>query len=151
MMAKRTALEILAEIQAKHPLNASNAVDHVKLALCPPDRQDAVTEQLLGPDGGYVGAKRLDDGSYAVVQRLYATAAIGLGVIDGMITNRYCFSDLNHCLSAWEQLKSQTDEPEGWIARRPERSEDKEREFQRTLAAFRAREALKGDDSSFEP
>lgn len=151
-MAKLTALEIFEKNRANHPLPPGAPVDHIKNALCPPDQQDDMTAILLGPECGYVGAKKLDDGSYAVVQRLYATAAIGLGVdCFGMISNRYCFEDLHACLSAWEGLKSRNDEPEGWIARRPERPEDKEAEFQRTLAKFREQEALKGNEPSFEP
>lgn len=149
-MAKLTALEILEKNRDNHPLPPGTPVDHIKTALCPPDRQDDMTATLLG--SGFVGAKKLDDGSYAVVQRLYATAAIGLGVdCLGTIKNRYCFEDLHACLSAWEELKTRNDEPEGWIARRPERPEDKEAEFQRTLAKFREQEALKAKESSFEP
>lgn len=149
-MAKPTALEVLAKNQAEHPLPHGAPVDHIKNVLCPPDRQDDITATLL--EGGYVGAKKLEDGSYAVVQRLFSTAAIGLGVdCFGMINNRYCFKDLQDCLSAWEELKTRNDEPEGWIARRPERPEDKEAEFQRTLAKFREQEALKANGSSFEP
>lgn len=151
-MAKLTAQEVLELNHANHPLPAGAPVDHIKNALCPPDRQDDMTAMLLGPNCGYVGAKKLDDGSYAVVQRLYATAAIGLGVdCFGMISNRYCFEDLHACLSAWEELKTRNDEPEGWIARRPERPEDKEAEYQRTLAKFREQEALKNSGPSFEP
>jgi hypothetical protein len=148
-MAKRTALEILQENEAKHPLREGAVVDHVKHALCPPDRQDATTEKLI--EGGYAGAKRLDDGTYVVVQKLFSTAAIGFVDSIGVIEKRYCFRDLLDCLSAWEDLKTRDSEPEGWIARRPERPEDKEREFQRTLAEFRAREAAKDSGSSFEP
>jgi hypothetical protein len=150
-MKKRTALEILQDAEAKHPLREGAVVDHVKRALCPPDRQDAMTEKLLGEDFRYAGAKRLDDDTYVVVQKLYSTAAIGFVDSIGVINKRYCFSNLLDCLSAWDDLKTCNDEPEGWIARRPERPEDKEREFQRTLAAFRAREAAKDSGSSFEP
>jgi hypothetical protein len=150
-MTKRTALEILQQNESEHPLRKGAVVDHVKLALCPPDRQDAMTEKLLGKDYGYTGAKRLDDGTYVVVQKLFSTAAIGFVDSIGVMEKRYCFRDLLDCLSAWEDLKSCKDEPEGWIARRPERPEDKEREFQRTLAEFRAREAAKDSGSSFEP
>lgn len=149
-MSKPSLLELLEKNQADHPMPHGASLDPIQKVLCPPDRQDDITETLL--NSGYVGAKKLDDGSYAVVQRLYSTAAIGLGVdCFGMINNRYCFRDLGDCLAAWEGLKSRSDEPEGWIARRPERPEDKEREFQRSLAAFRAREAAKGNESSFEP
>jgi hypothetical protein len=151
-MAKLTALEVLAKNQDDHPLPLGAPVDHIKNVLCPQDRQDDLTAMLLGPDCGFVGAKRLDDGSYAVVQRLFSTAAIGLGVdCFGMFSNRYCFQNLQDCLSAWEELKTRDDEPEGWIARRPERPEDKEAEYQRTLAKFREQEALKANGSSFEP
>lgn len=149
-MSKLSVLEILEKNQAEHPLPKGASLDLIQQVLCPPDRQDAITESLLS--SGYVGAKKLDDGSYAVVQRLYSTAAIGLGVDHlGMISNRYCFRNLGDCLAEWEGLKSRSDEPEGWIARRPERPEDKEREFQRSLAEFRAREAAKGNEPSFEP
>jgi hypothetical protein len=151
-MAKLTAAEVLALNEAKHPLPFGAPVDHIKQSLRPPEQQDEITEYLLGPDCGFVGAKRLEDGSYAVVQRLFATAAIGLGVEqNGMFSTRYCFEDLHACLSAWDELKSCKDEPEGWIARRPERAEDKEAEYQRTLAKFREQEALKANGSSFEP
>lgn len=154
-MAKFTAaqaLEALHKNDADHPLPFGKPVDHIKNALCPPDQQDDMTAQLLSPDCGYLGAKKLEDGSYAVIQRLFSTAAIGLGVdCYGMISNRYCFRDLSDCLAAWDELKSCSDEPEGWIARRPERPEDKEAEYQRSLAKFLAQEALKNNGPSFEP
>jgi hypothetical protein len=91
----------------------------VQKILRPADRQDEMTAWLLKEDC-YLGAKRLDDGSYAVFMRLAFTHAIALGCDRFSWLRRFCYSDLNLCLGAFEELKTKDDQPEGWIARRPE-------------------------------
>ncbi len=73
----------------------------------------------------FLGAKRLEDGSYAGVQRLMFTTAICIGVTPmTAFQRRYCFNDLGQCLHSYSEIKQLGDEPEGWIARRPKVEED---------------------------
>lgn len=89
--------------------------------LNPPDCQDENTDLIRAMGAGvYEGVKRLPDGSYAVLMRLCFTHAIALGVTGSGITTRFCYSDRTAILHEWENLQTKDDEPEGWIARRPE-------------------------------
>lgn len=89
----------------------------------PKDQQDDFTAWMLKENEGiYIGAKRLPDGSYAGIMKLAFTEAICLGVTrDCPAEKRYCFhpSNFTDMLLAFYKLKSQNDEPAGWISARP--------------------------------
>lgn len=92
-------------------------------------------EKLLNPDGdgqqdeftkkmrdelGYVGAKRLSDGTYIGLQPLMFTLAICMGVNRySAYTRRYCYESGPDCLTAYQNITSKDDVPTGWIAKRP--------------------------------
>jgi hypothetical protein len=92
--------------------------------LNPKELQDDFT-QWMRDEALFLGAKRLEDGSYAGVQRLMFTTAICIGVTPmTAFQRRYCFNDLGQCLHSYSEIKQLGDEPEGWIARRPKIEED---------------------------
>lgn len=85
-----------------------------------PGEQDAFTEWMRG-EASFIGAKRLPDGTYAGVMSLLFTHAICLGVTPMLAyRKRYCYEDASACLHEYEQLQAFDDEPEGWVARRPQ-------------------------------
>lgn len=90
----------------------------IEAILNPPAQQDDFTRDLL--EMGYSAAKRLPDGSYAVLDRLLTTTAICLGVDGTGWERRFCYQDTAQCIHEWIALQTRHDEPEGWIARRPE-------------------------------
>lgn len=145
-MSLKRFYQTYEETQKSHPLSLDADMSPLEKAMNPPDRQDDVTEKLRHPDYGFVGAKRLDDGSYAAIVRLFTTVAICTGVSTWGYERRYCYKNLNLCLEAYEGLKGQADVPEGWIARRPEMPEDAERAYQKSLAEHRARNNLDSPD-----
>lgn len=82
-------------------------------------QQDDFTEWMLGPDAGFVGAKRLPDGTYAGVLPLLHTHAICLGVSHTeFYRKRFCYADTPVCLHEFGKLATIHDEPVGWVARR---------------------------------
>lgn len=91
----------------------------VETILCPPDQQDEFTAWMLSKEGGFRGAKRLPDGTYAGVMKLAFTTAIAMQVKGLLYGDRYCFDEYGDCLMAFSKLKSHLDEPVGWIASRP--------------------------------
>lgn len=96
-------------------------MESVQDTLNPADRQDDFTEWMRS-ECGFIAAKRLDDGSYAGIRPLIYTHAICLGVTEVTAhMKRFCFDDAPACLHEWSKLTRATDEPQGWIARRPER------------------------------
>lgn len=85
-----------------------------------PDQQDEFTEWMRSGEAGFAGAKRLPDGSYAGVRPLLYTHAICLGVTrDVAYQKRFCYEDATACLQEYAQLSSVSDEPAGYVARRP--------------------------------
>lgn len=85
-----------------------------------PGQQDDFTKWMRS-DASFVGAKRLADGTYAGVLPLMFTHAICLGVTPlCAYQKRFCYEDTVVCLHEFSQLTSFDDEPEGWIARRPD-------------------------------
>lgn len=85
-----------------------------------PGQQDEFTEWMRGPKARFVGAKRLQDGTYAGVQPLMFTYAICLGVThEAAYQKRFCYEDTAVCLHEYSQLACINDEPSGWVARRP--------------------------------
>lgn len=96
-------------------------MESVQETLNPPDRQDAFTRWMRS-ECGFIAAKRLDDGSYAGIQPLLFTHAICIGVTQvSAYTKRFCYEDGPTCLHEWRELKQFSDEPTGWVARRPDR------------------------------
>lgn len=94
-------------------------MESVQETLNPTGRQDDFT-RWMRRSGGFIAAKRLDDGGYAGIQPLLFTHAICLGVTETTAyTNRFCFEDGATCLHEWSRLSMLTDEPVGWVARRP--------------------------------
>lgn len=92
----------------------------LKDVLCPPSTQDDLTEWLMSEEGGFIYAKRLEDGTYAGVLQLAFTYAICTGLTRCNIERRYCFErPITNCLWAFKHLKSFNDEPTGWISSRP--------------------------------
>jgi hypothetical protein len=93
--------------------------------LRPASQQDDFTETMMGEDYGFVAAKRLEDGTYVGLQRLFSTIAICIDVQPFQsFSRRYCYRDLGECLKAFSILETGSDVPEGWVARRPETPED---------------------------
>lgn len=91
----------------------------------PTNQRDSLTRVLRDQYGPtYLAARRLPDGSYALLSRLFTTVAIHLGVDELGWQRRFCYQDMAECLHAWEHLQTRADEPEGWIARRPKVEED---------------------------
>lgn len=85
-----------------------------------PGEQDEFTEWMRSAAAGFVGAKRLPDGTYAGVLPLMFTYAICLGVTyEAAYHKRYCYDDTPTCLHEYSKLSSFKDEPTGWVARRP--------------------------------
>ena len=68
----------------------------------------------------YEWARVLDDGSIAAVGRLFYTTALYLGMDRCGWERRFCYADSLQALEVLCALKSEDDEPEGWVARRPE-------------------------------
>lgn len=97
----------------------------IQQVMNPPDRQDDFTRKLRTPDYGFVGAKRLDDGTYVGLQRLITTLAICIGIGPyTSYTKRYCFDDISVCLAEYEKIETPDYVPEGWVARRPKVDSD---------------------------
>lgn len=91
----------------------------VNETLNPPGQQDEFTAWMRS-NAAFVGAKRLADGTYAGVLPLLFTHAICLGVTPEVAYHkRYCYQDTPTCLHEYSKLASFSDEPTGWVARRP--------------------------------
>lgn len=91
----------------------------VSETLNPIDQQDEFTAWMRS-NATFIGAKRLPDGSYAGVLPLLFTYAICLGVTpEFSYQKRFCYEDTATCLHEFSQLSSFSDEPVGWVARRP--------------------------------
>ena len=92
-------------------------MNNMETVLFPPDRQDDFTDWLRD-ECGYIGTKRLDDGSYAAIMPLITTIAIAFDVDKTGYGARYCFEDTATCLAELEQITCRTYVPKGWIAKR---------------------------------
>lgn len=68
----------------------------------------------------YQWVRVLPDGSIAAVHRLTTTTAVFLGMDRCGWERRYCYEDSLQALEVLYALQSEDDEPEGWVARRPE-------------------------------
>lgn len=76
--------------------------------------------QSLKDENDYLDVKVLPDGSIAILMELLFTRAICLGVNRYGWTNRFCFADKALATQRFSELQSEDDEPQGYIARRPE-------------------------------
>jgi hypothetical protein len=86
---------------------------------------DLATEAALNdPENLYLCWRRLEDGTYVALGRLMYTTALYIGVNATGAERRYCFTTLGNALGEYHDLQRGTDEPMGWIARRPETPED---------------------------
>lgn len=69
---------------------------------------------------GYERARILPDGSVAAIGELLTTRAIFLGCTMHGWERRYCFADRELADKRFAELKSEDDEPQGYIAKRPQ-------------------------------
>lgn len=69
---------------------------------------------------GYRAARVLPDGSVAALLDLLFTRAICLGVNGESWTRRFCFEDRALADRRYAELVSEDDEPQGYVARRPQ-------------------------------
>ncbi|MBB4861237.1 hypothetical protein HNP46_000048 [Pseudomonas nitritireducens] len=90
----------------------------------PPEAQDEHTAFLRAQ--GYRGAKRLEDGTYAVLIQLFSTVAIGLHVTRSSLGLRFCFSSFVDGMAQWEQLTTSNAELEDFLTARPVDLKDRE-------------------------
>jgi hypothetical protein len=77
--------------------------------------------------GDYLDVRVLPDGSVAAVGNLLTTRALFLGCSAWGWERRFCFSDRTLALLRFQELQSENDIPEGFIASRPEMAEEIER------------------------
>ena len=71
--------------------------------------------------GSYSHLRRLEDGTIIGIGRLMFTTAIFVDMNEWGWTRRFCFDDPALALAEYLRLRTDDDEPAGWIARRPER------------------------------
>lgn len=83
--------------------------------------------QLNDPANRYLRWRQLADGTYIAVGELMFTRALFVGVNPWSFERRYCFADRHLADEQFDLLQSGEDEPQGWIARRPETLEDLEK------------------------
>ena len=81
---------------------------------------DAQIELMMSENPSYLRARRLDDGSVAVLASLMYTMAICLGVSENssFTTRRFCYDDFALVGPVFDSLKSDLDIPDGWVASR---------------------------------
>lgn len=87
----------------------------------------AASQQLaeeVRAQGVYLAVRVLPDGSVAALMELMYTRSILLGVSLWSWERRFCFADRSLANRRFYALQSEDDEPEGWVARRPEKPED---------------------------
>lgn len=69
---------------------------------------------------GYHHVRRLPDGTIVGLNRLIYTHALYVGLDATSYRRRYCYENLVDAIGAVQEMTSGEDEPQGWIARRPE-------------------------------
>lgn len=72
---------------------------------------------LWGPPH-HLASRELPDGSVAALVQLFTTTAIVLGCHGFVYESRFCFADPALARQRFAELKSEDDEPAGYIARR---------------------------------
>lgn len=80
-----------------------------------------ITPELLKriqEHGAYLNVRALEDGSIVAIGDLIFTRAIYMDVELNGWGRRFCFEDRALADSEFDRLKSELDEPIGWIARR---------------------------------
>lgn len=86
------------------------------------DELDAPTFELVEAlRKDYPAVRVLEDGSIAVLTRLYSTMAVCLGVDRHGWATRFCYTDPIKAIEVLCALKSEDDVPEGWVSSRPKR------------------------------
>jgi hypothetical protein len=73
----------------------------------------------LEASGDYERVRVLPDASVAALGQLLYTKAIHLGCTRGGWTRRYCFEDHALANARFDELMSEDDDPQGYIASRP--------------------------------
>lgn len=77
-----------------------------------------LAKQMLG--WGHLKARVLPDGSVAGLIDLLTTRVIVLGCTEDGWSRRFCFADRSLADQRFAELQSEDDEPQGYIARRPQ-------------------------------
>lgn len=85
-----------------------------------PHPQSTDSELVEWLRGCYRLVRVLPDGSIAGLDSLMFTTGIMLGMTRWGYETRFCFESPKLAEQRFYELQSQDDEPEGWIARRPE-------------------------------
>jgi hypothetical protein len=70
--------------------------------------------------GEYEHVRMLEDGTIIGLGRLMYTVALFVNMDLTGYEKRYCFKDPALAVKAYQTMQKGDDEPEGWIARRPE-------------------------------
>lgn len=84
-----------------------------------PGAQDAFTQRMR-QELGFIGAKRLEDGTYVGLQPLLFTLAICVGVTEqAAYQRRYCYEDASEAIGNYERMNSRDFTPSGYVATRP--------------------------------
>lgn len=71
-------------------------------------------------DGSYLDVRALEDGTIVGIGRLLYTTAVYVDMNEWGWSQRFCFDDRELAASEYQKLKTKSDEPSGWIARRPQ-------------------------------
>lgn len=70
--------------------------------------------------GEYKAVRKLEDGTIIGLGLLFYTVALYVNMDLCGFEKRYCFDDPQKAIDAYNNMKTGDDEPEGWIAKRPE-------------------------------
>ena len=81
---------------------------------------DEALLQRIVEMGGYEQVRVLEDGTIIGIGRLMFTRAIYVNLNLWGFEKRFCFEDPELAMVEFLKMQSGDDEPEGWIARRPE-------------------------------
>ncbi len=83
-----------------------------------PDEATKLAADLTERESCYI-CRALPDNTVACTFNLMFTRAIILGVSEYGFRRRFCFEDRDLAMQRFLELSSETDEPAGYIARRP--------------------------------
>lgn len=76
--------------------------------------------ERLRLDNGYAMTRVLPDGSIAGLTQLITTVALTVGMNQWGWEKRFCFRTWAEAIEQYHALRSEDDEPTGFVARRPE-------------------------------
>lgn len=79
---------------------------------------ERIASCLRGSEHSYIDVRALDDGSVIAIGDLIYTRAIYMDCSETGYRRRYCFSDRELAIWEFQKLRSDDDEPVGWVARR---------------------------------